>query len=354
MSGLGMRAGERVVLVWGLPSSHEALKELAQSVEAAGSGVRVSLENVDRLLLSSHAPSSCDLVLSGLVPGSALIHSSEILDEIARIMKPGGSLILAEPVTTTVEMGFSFAITFIIFLFVSKVKNDPLYAEEIASVTGYQGNSLLRLIRQISASKPNFELGSPTQLKLSFGMKSAKSEKPALDPNAAKMWTLSANDIDDDDVDLRRPDLASLKATSCGDGAGQKKKACKNCSCGLAEELEQESKSSKDIKKDIKKDTQPKSACGSCYLGDAFRCASCPYMGMPAFKPGEDPAAGEPAQRCIELHMIPYENTQNPSRMLLHSVHQPTLQAVNLAPRIQGAFIPTVTEDTALQSTQNH
>lgn len=25
-------------------------------------------------------------------------------------------------------------------------------------------------------------------------------EKPALDPNAAKMWTLSANDMNDDDV----------------------------------------------------------------------------------------------------------------------------------------------------------
>ena len=29
------------------------------------------------------------------------------------------------------------------------------------------------------------------------------------------------------------------------------------------------------------------SACGKCYLGDAFRCASCPMRGKPAFEKGD-------------------------------------------------------------------
>lgn len=81
----------------------------------------------------------------------------------------------------------------------------------------------------------------------------------------------------------------------------RRKKACKGCSCGLAEIEAEEEKSAKVVLVDGaesgsavevargEKDrlikaaaAAPKatSSCGSCYLGDAFRCSSCPYLGM--------------------------------------------------------------------------
>ena len=81
----------------------------------------------------------------------------------------------------------------------------------------------------------------------------------------------------------------------------RRKKACKGCTCGLAEVEASENAGKPIVMLDgqidgsaivveksererlieaAKKASKATSSCGSCFLGDAFRCASCPYLGM--------------------------------------------------------------------------
>lgn len=94
-------------------------------------------------------------------------------------------------------------------------------------------------------------------------------------------------------------------APECAPEPGQKKRrrACKDCSCGLAERLQAEDEARKQKAtqglKALKLQSEDLNeldftvkgktgSCNSCSLGDAFRCAGCPYLGLPAFKPGEE------------------------------------------------------------------
>lgn len=147
------------------------------------------------------------------------------------------------------------------------------------------------------------------------------------------------NDDDDDLIDedtlLSDDDLAKpiVQPPECRPKTGKRRRACKDCTCGLAARLEAEDaakratadaalaqlhptsnnstlnnpptdpnttittaaaaasaaaklKTSELVEQDFT--VQGKvGSCGNCALGDAFRCDGCPYIGLPAFKEGE-------------------------------------------------------------------
>jgi anamorsin len=87
---------------------------------------------------------------------------------------------------------------------------------------------------------------------------------------------INEDELLNDEGDLA-PDMNGVSDPSDENDCGGRS-ACDNCTCGRAD---QEALSTR---------TEPlkSSACGKCGLGDAFRCASCPYLGKPAFKAGEE------------------------------------------------------------------
>ncbi|XP_017154414.1 anamorsin homolog [Drosophila miranda] len=203
-------------------------------------GGEVAVENVHRLSFSSYANSSFDLIV---------IECAQLTDNYVKLLhmlKPSGKLHL--------------------FSFIGPASSLLQEIKLSGFINCSEGTDTL------TAEKPGYETGSSARL--SFAKKNA---------SALNVWKISGDDeelIDEEDLldeeDKQKPDPAGLKVCS----TTGKRKACRNCSCGLAEELESE-------KQTATASENAKSSCGNCYLGDAFRCSTCPYLGMPAFKPGE-------------------------------------------------------------------
>lgn len=165
------------------------------------------------------------------------------------------------------------------------------------------------------------------------GKKIKEAAPPHATPRAAQFdfGSLDADDadlIDEDDLlsdaDLKRrpvirtsPRPYPTAAAAAADGAmanparptaancepTKRRRPCKDCTCGLSAKLEaadreRREKAAQDLDA-LKLDANDLNeldftvkgktgSCNNCSLGDAFRCSTCPYIGLPAFKPGDE------------------------------------------------------------------
>jgi len=166
----------------------------------------------------------------------------------------------------------------------------------VAQKPAYASSTSLSLKNRSTTSVPLLKLNrktNPAKKQALWAITSSLST-PVIDPESLLTPEDRARPV---------PTCEPVNAT-----APRRKKACKGCSCGLAELEENERKNAKVVLLDGSQNGEarevdqaekerltqaakaaPKatSSCGSCFLGDAFRCASCPYLGLPAFKPGE-------------------------------------------------------------------
>ncbi|XP_077868597.1 anamorsin homolog [Saccoglossus kowalevskii] len=261
--------GQKVLLLWSGSSPAVNLQDVVQQLNnKVGENGKVQLEHVDRLSLSNLQDSTFDVVLSGLLLPGIITHSADILATIAKVLKPNGILIVREPVTqsndantvvrTSAKLISSLKLSGFVDVAV-KGKKPKIVRYQLSLLMVIMAKSVdldesvlsqikasLKLSNEVNmvevvSSKPGFEVGSSSQL--SF------AKKPKTEVNSSKatnVWTLSASDMADDDLDLvdeddlldeddlKKPDPESLRA-DCGTGTG-KKKACKNCSLEYSED----------------------------------------------------------------------------------------------------------------------
>ncbi|KAG6105692.1 electron carrier [Claviceps sp. LM219 group G6] len=176
---------------------------------------------------------------------------------------------------------------------------------------------------------------------LRFGKKN-KSQAPAATPKLDLSTLDDGNDDDeliDEDQLLDEEDLKRRPQAPTDCQPQKRRRPCKDCTCGLAAKFEAEEKERRaqaDANLEaIKLDSNDLNeldftvkgktgSCNNCSLGDAFRCSTCPFIGLPAFKPGEE------VRIMNEVQLIQKVNSADePPESKLSPVHSPPFQLHN-------------------------
>jgi hypothetical protein len=189
-----------------------------------------------RAVLSSLAGSSFDHILSS----SSL--PAATLTDLLGLLRPGGRLVIAVQGGAAEEAA----------------KMDLILSGFVDVAAAAKSGDSVELVAQ----RPPWAENASVPLNL----KKKAVPAPAASAPAKDVWNLAADDTNDldlvgeDDLLARDPVVLPVKvAADCGPAAeGQKKKACKNCSCGLAEQQQAEEKGGAQFS-----NAKPISSCGS-------------------------------------------------------------------------------------------
>ncbi|GAB4850655.1 hypothetical protein Ancab_029966 [Ancistrocladus abbreviatus] len=212
-------------------------------------------------------PNTVDVVISFCK--SLDFSSGGLLMEISRVMKPDGRvLVKVAPHAISSPRDESLSSLQRQLLVAGFVQPEPI------PLKGDDVSGIQPLV--VKAKKPSWKIGS------SFSIKVAPKSLPKLQ--------IDDSDLIDEDSLLTEEDLKKPQLPVVGDcEVGSTRKACKNCTCGRAEAEE------KAVKLGLTAEqlNNPQSACGNCGLGDAFRCSTCPYRGLPPFELGQKVSLSE-------------------------------------------------------------
>ncbi|KAK6129911.1 hypothetical protein DH2020_036305 [Rehmannia glutinosa] len=252
--------------------------QVAVSLGAVRDAIKVvrkeGVEQFDPLIITQASSDSLVSVESSSIDDvvslckSLEFPSDQLLANISRVLKPGGTIFLHLAFQSSQE----------------QMANSSL--ERKLLLAGFVGiKSSGSQSFGITGKKPSWKIGS------SFSIKKTSPVLP-------KVQIDDDVDLIDEDSLLTEEDLKKPQLPPVGDcEVGATRKACKNCSCGRAEAEEKVEK----LGLTMDQLDNPQSACGSCGLGDAFRCSTCPYKGLPPFKLGEKLEAGKKFERRCDI-----------------------------------------------------
>ncbi|XP_022868642.1 anamorsin homolog [Olea europaea var. sylvestris] len=217
------------------------------------------VEQLDPMIITQASPdsplsvesSSMDVVV--FISSSFELPSDQLLVNISRVLRAGGTVLHWTSQSATGKVTDS------------SLKGKFLLAGFLDVLSAENGQSFW-----VIGKKPSWKIGS------SFSIKKTSQSLP-------KVQIDDDMDLIDEDSLLTEEDLKKPQPLPGDCEVGSTRKACKNCTCGRAEAEEKVQK----LGLTMDQLDNPQSACGNCGLGDAFRCSTCPYKGLPTFKLGE-------------------------------------------------------------------